>query len=61
MWQDLRKPSTYTRNEKAQFSLPIDSFIDKLTNHHWHINMSAFVETAFWGMSAYTSAQMALK
>ena len=24
----------YAHNDKAQFSLPIDSFIHKLTNHH---------------------------
>ena len=54
MWLDLRKPSTYTHNDKAQFLLPIDSFIYKLTNHHWHlpkVNRSAFAETVFWGMS----------
>ena len=33
LWQDLWKP---THNDKAQFSLPIDSFINKLINHHWH-------------------------
>ena len=32
MWLDLQKPSTYVHNDKAQFSLPIDSFINKLRN-----------------------------
>ena len=36
MWLDLQKPSTYAHNDKAQFSLPFDSLIHKLTNHHWH-------------------------
>ena len=54
MWQDLWKPSTYPHDDKAQFSLSIDSFINKLTNHHWHTTKCkqvAFAGTAFWGMS----------
>ena len=34
------KPSTYAHNDKAQFSLAIDSFINKLTSHHWHTTKS---------------------
>ena len=54
MWLDLRKPSTYTHNDKTQFLMPIDSFVYKLTNQHWHttkVNRSAFAGTVFWGMS----------
>ena len=54
MWLDLQKPSTYTHNEKAQFSLPIDSFIYKLittTDTLSKVNRFAFAEAAFWGMS----------
>ena len=40
MWLDLQKPSTYAHNAEAQFSLPIGSFINKLTNHHWQTSKS---------------------
>ena len=53
MWLDLQKPSTYAHNYKAQFSLPIDGFINKLTNHHWHTTKSSqvcFYWDYFWAM-----------
>ena len=31
---------TYTHNNKAQISLPINSIIDKLFNHHWYTTKS---------------------
>ena len=66
MWQYLWKPFTYAHNDKAQFSLPIDSFINKLTNHHWHTTKSKQV-CFCWGCFLRhvrripTSAWMALK
>ena len=54
MWLDLWKLSTYAHNEKAQFSLPIDGFINKLTNHDWHTTKSSqvcFYWDHFWTMS----------
>ena len=34
MCLDLQKTSTYAHNDKAQFTLPFDSLIYKVTNHH---------------------------
>ena len=64
MGQDLRKPSTYAHNDKAQFSLPMDSFIYKLTYHHWRPTKSKQVCFLLGLLSeacqVYTSAQMAV-
>ena len=51
MLPDLQKTFTYADNDRPQFSLPINSYINKLTNHHCVTTKSNFVGAAFWGMS----------
>ena len=57
-------PSTYAHNDKAQFSMSIDRFINKLTNYHRHNTRSKQVcstGTVSKACHVYTSTQMALK
>ena len=48
MWPDLLKPSTYGHNGKAQFSSPIDSFINKLINQ-WCTTAKICSVCFYWG------------
>ena len=43
------KPSTYAHNDKVQFSLPINNFINKITNHYTDtLPKSAFAGEEPW-------------
>ena len=57
-------PLTHTRTRYVQFSLPINSFINKPTNHHWHTNKSkqvCFCWDCFLRHVRHTMARITLK
>ena len=50
VWPDFRKPTTHVHNDKANSSIPINSFINNLTKHHCVTTTNKQV-CFYWGMS----------